>query len=81
MNATRQLAYHLLDLPFHEQVKVSHVFGFDVTLPSISHLRSEEICKEIIKEAVKVKKLELLWSEVESRHRDGKVTPNPFQKL
>lgn len=79
MKPARQLAQHLLELPYHSQVKIAYTMGFGTKYHDISDLDTTSRCHEICIQAYKDKNLELLWREVETAHRNGQPEPNPFK--
>lgn len=73
-SAAHQLAYHFLDLPFHEQVAIAEHFGVewkDRAQAEFHHL--------LFKTANDTHRLAELWDEVEKRHPEGDKGVNPYR--
>lgn len=75
-SASRTLAYHFLDLPFHVQIEIAKILGL---MQDIDKDQTDiELFRRFFRRATEEKKLEKLWNEVEKRRPNGELGKNPF---
>lgn len=77
VSPSKTLAFHFTDLPLHVQRQIARVFG----LPKDGDegLRDEYLFRLLFREATATGKLPELWTEVETKHRNGRPEDNPFR--
>jgi hypothetical protein len=78
VSPSRTLAYHFLNLAWHEQMAIAKVFG----LPEKGDEEIEEelLFRKLFRRAYESGKLADLWTAVESKHKKGRPDENPFRQ-
>lgn len=77
VSPSRTLAYHFVELAWHEQMAIAKMFG----LPEKGDVAVEEeqLFRKLFRRATEAGKLGDLWTAVESMHKKGRPDDNPFR--
>lgn len=78
VSPSRTLAYHFVELAWHEQMAIAASFG----LPEKGdeELEEELLFRKLFRRATEARKLADLWIAVESKHKKGRPDENPFRQ-
>lgn len=78
VSPSRTLAYHFVELAWHEQMAIAASFG----LPEKGdeELEEELLFRKLFRRAAEARKLADLWIAVESKHKKGRPDENPFRQ-
>jgi len=78
VSPSRTLAYHFVELAWHEQMAIAASFG----LPEKGdeQLEEELLFRKLFRRATEAGKLADLWTAVESKHQKGRPDENPFRQ-
>ncbi len=77
VSPSRTLAYHFVELAWHEKMAIAKSFG----LPDQGDegLEEELLFRKLFRRATDTGKLADLWTAVESKHKKGRPDENPFR--
>ncbi len=76
MDPSRRLTYRFLTLPHHKRIEVAQALG--LIADDDGGLPDRELLARFLARATERRRLADLWSEVERRHTDPVLDPNPF---